>query len=119
MNKILTATAIVAMTFIYSCSKDKAADPDPCAYDASQLKYTGFIKSIIDTKCASDGACHGTPQGTDAGGEYITYDQIKAKVDNGTFHNRVLDLKDMPQGSSLSDCDYKKLKDWVNAGAPD
>lgn len=118
MYKILFAATIVAASLIVSCSKDKAEDPDPCAYESSQLKYTGFIKSIIDTKCASDGACHGSPQGTDAGGEYLTYDQVKAKIDNGTFHNRVFDLKDMPQGSALSECDFKKLKDWVDAGAP-
>jgi hypothetical protein len=120
MKKILILSAFFASTIILSCSKDKAEDPDPCAYEASQLKYNGIIKPIIETKCASDGACHGTPQNAqDAGGEYATYSQVKAKIDAGSFANRVFVLQDMPQGSSLDACEMKKLKDWVDAGAPE
>ena len=119
MKKILALAPILLFTFISSCTKDKAEDTDPCAYDAAQLKYTGIIRPIIESRCASDGACHGTPQEQDAGGEYATYDQVKAKIDNGSFQNRVFDLKDMPQGSALSECELKQLKDWVNAGAPE
>jgi hypothetical protein len=119
MRKFFMLSAIFAVSAISSCSHDKAEDPNPCAYDESQLKYNGFIKTIINTNCASDGACHGTPQGTDAGGEYLTYDQVKDKIDAGSFKSRVFDLKDMPQGSALSECDLKKLKDWVDAGAPE
>ena len=46
MNKTHVVAALVAFLAIGSCSKDKAEDPDPCAYDASQLKYNGFIKRI-------------------------------------------------------------------------
>lgn len=119
MKKILVLAGAISMVFIGSCSKDKEKDADPCAYEASQLKYNGLIKDIINTRCASDGACHGTPQGPNAGGEYINYSQVKAKVDNGSFANRVFVLKDMPQGSSLDECELKKLQDWVNAGAPE
>src|SRR5689334_1281687 len=115
MKSLLCAAAFL---FISSCSKDKSEDANPCTYDASQLKYTGFIKNIIDTKCATTGSCHGTLQGQTGGGEYINYDQVKAKIDNGSFNNRVFNLKDMPQNSSLTECDFKKLKDWVSAGAP-
>ena len=119
MNKLITLSIFSAVFLIAACSKDKSEDPDPCAYDASQLKYNGIIKPIIISRCASDGACHGSPQEQNAGGEYMTYAQIKAKIDNNTFHNRVFDLKDMPQGSSLDVCELKKLQDWVNAGAPE
>jgi hypothetical protein len=119
MKRILVLASVISLAFIGSCSKDKTEDPDPCAYDASQLKYNGFIKDIINTRCASDGACHGTPQGPNAGGEYANYSQVKEKVDNGSFKNRVFDLKDMPQGSSLPECEFKKLHDWVDAGAPE
>lgn len=119
MNKISVLAALAFLSFISSCTKDKAEDPDPCAYDASMLRYNGLIKDIINTRCAVDGACHGTPQGQNAGGEYTSYALIKAKVDNGSFKNRVLDLRDMPQGSALSDCEYRIMKDWYNAGAPE
>jgi len=117
MNRFLAlASAIAFFSIIASCTKDKT---DVCAYDSSQLKYNGFIKDIINTRCSSDGACHGTPQQPDAGGEYTSYDLIKAKVDNGSFKNRVLDIKDMPSGTSLDECEFRKLKDWYDAGAPE
>jgi hypothetical protein len=121
MKRVLVLASVISLGFIGSCSKDKEEDPvtDPCAYDASQLKYTGFIKEIIDRNCASDGACHGTPQQPNAGGPYSNYAEVKAKVDAGTFTQQVFVTKDMPQGGSLSTCDYKKLEDWVHAGAPE
>jgi len=119
MKRILVFASVISFVFINSCSKDKTEDPDPCAYDASQLKYSGFIKDIINTNCASDGACHGTPQDANAGGPYSNYAEVKAKVDNGSFSQQVFVTKEMPQGSSLDECDFKKLQDWVNAGAPE
>lgn len=119
MKKILVTATMISLVLIGSCSKDKEEDPDPCSYDAGQLKYNGFIKDIINTRCASDGACHGSPQEPNAGGPYSNYAEVKAKVDAGSFANRVFTLKDMPQGSSLPECEYKKLEDWVNAGAPE
>ena len=121
MKKFLVMSSVIVLAFIGSCSKDKTEDPttNTCTYDAAQLKYNGFIKDIINTRCANNVACHGTPQQQNAGGAYATYADVKAKVDNGSFANRVFVLKDMPQGSSLPECELKKLQDWVNAGAPE
>jgi hypothetical protein len=118
MKKVLVFASAIALFAIGSCSKDKEDEEDPCAYDASQLTYNGLIKEIINTRCSSNGACHGTPN-TNAGLEYTNYSQIKAKVDAGSFSNRVFVLQDMPQGSSLDACEMEKLKEWVNAGAPE
>jgi len=121
MKRIMVIASVISLALIGSCTKDKTEEPTPdaCAYDTSQLKYNGFIKDIINTNCASDGACHGTPQKPNAGGPYSNYAEVKAKVDNGTFSQQVFVTKDMPQGGSLNECDFKKLQDWVNAGAPE
>ena len=118
MQKSLLLASLLAISVIISCSKDKAEDPNPCPYDESQLRYNGIIKNIINTNCATTGSCHGSPQ-DQGGGEYATYAQVKEKVTNGTFHNRVFVLMDMPSGAQLSTCDLQKLKDWVDKGAPE
>ena len=118
--RIIPALIIVSLfLFLNSCTNDKAEDPNPCAFDASQLKYNGLIKTIVNTNCAALGSCHGSPQEQDAGGEFTSYTLLKEKIDNNSFKNRVFDLKDMPQGSSLSECDFRQLKEWFDAGAPE
>ena len=121
MRKIFLFSTILAVSGIASCTKDKAVDPNACNYESSEIKYNGLIKDIINTRCASDGLCHGSPQDAsgNGGGEYTTYDLIKAKVDAGSFNNRLFVLGDMPQGSELSECEMEKLKAWYDAGAPE
>ncbi len=119
MQKTFLLSGLFLLAFIYSCSNDKAEDPNPCAYESSELKYNGLIKTIINNSCAASGACHGTPQEQDAGGEMTTYALVKAKINDDSFNNRVFVLKDMPQGSSLGECDFKKLKDWYDSGSPE
>ncbi|MEO8086580.1 MAG: hypothetical protein ABI763_07160 [Bacteroidota bacterium] len=118
MRKLFVVSTIIAVSAIASCTKDKADDPNACIYKSSEIRYNGLISSIINTSCANNSSCHGTNQTQEGGGEYTSYDLIKEKVDNGSFKSRVFDLKDMPQGSSLSACDLKKLKEWYDAGAP-
>lgn len=119
MNKIKIFSSIALLAFFSSCTNDKAEDPNPCAFETSGLKYSGFIKDIINTNCANSSACHGTPQNQNAGGELTSYLLVKEKINSDAFNNRVFVLKDMPQGSSLSECDFKKLKAWYDAGSPE
>lgn len=119
MHNIKIFSSIALLAFISSCTNDKAEDPNPCAYETSALKYNGFIKEIINSDCANSGACHGSPQDQNAGGELTSYAQVKEKINSDAFNNRVFVLKDMPQGSSLSECDMKKLKAWYDAGSPE
>ncbi len=119
MQKIIAIAMVSVLLIVISCTSDKSEDPNLCAYDAAQLKYNGLIKAIVNTNCAALGSCHGNPQEQNAGGELTSYLLLKEKVDNNSFKNRVFDLKDMPQGSSLGVCDFKQLQDWVNAGAPE
>ncbi|MCX6275757.1 MAG: hypothetical protein NTV09_11185 [Bacteroidetes bacterium] len=119
MHKIKIFSSIVLLAFISSCTKDKAEDSNPCAYETTELKYNGLIKNIINSNCANSTACHGSPQGQNAGGNLTSYALVKEKINNDAFNNRVFVLKDMPQGSSLSECDLKKLKAWYDAGSPE
>ena len=89
-------------------------------YPASNICQTGNltflqdIQPIIARNCASP-ACH-VSNGS-GNGVFETYEGIKEKVDNGSFRNRTIVIKDMPPSASLSSCDIKKLESWLNNGA--
>ncbi len=117
MNRIFLIVFFFAC-LLNSCTNDKI-EVNPCAYDASDLKYNGLVKNIINTNCAANTDCHGSPQGQHAGGDLTSYAQVKEKITGGSFNNRVFILKDMPQGTELSECDFKRLKDWYEAGYPE
>ncbi len=76
--------------------------------------YTDVIKPIIETNCTGSG-CHGTKS---SNGDYTTYEGLLIRVNNGTLSKRVLYAKDMPQAGSLSLDDRKKIKCWLDSGAP-
>jgi len=78
------------------------------------VTYTSAIKAIIDANCISSG-CHnsGSPHGN-----YTTYDGVLIRANNGTLSKRVLYTKDMPKNSTLTLDDRKKIKCWIDSGAP-
>jgi hypothetical protein len=98
-----------------------------CYYDVEEELYGGqvcdtplsvnwsHIKPLIETHC-NNGNCH-VVNGIGLG-VFDSYAGVKAKVDNGSFASRVLDIRDMP-GYSLPACDYVLLEAWLDAGAPE
>jgi len=116
MKYIFFLTGIIFVLF-QSCTSDKRDLPQPtvsCDYNPQGLRYNGLIKSIIDNNCIS---CH-VPGGP-GNGDFTTYAGIKAKVDAGTFRQRVIVKRDMPLNTVLSTCDLNALHDWLNANAPE
>jgi hypothetical protein len=116
MKYFILLTGII---FIYfqSCTSDKRELAQPkvtCEYSQQDLKYSGLIKTIIDNNCVP---CHFA--GGPANGDFTTYAGIKAKVDAGTFRQRVIVLRNMPITTSLSACDLNAIHDWLNANAPE
>jgi hypothetical protein len=97
----------------FGCKYDKLDKLDVC--DTNDVKYSTVIGPIIQANCATPG-CHAGPSYT---GDFSTYAGVKVRVDNGTFKSRVIDVHAMPPVNKLSDCDYKRLKAWYDAGALD
>lgn len=76
--------------------------------------YSGVIESIITTNCAVTG-CHVAGFGS---GDFTSYAGVKDKVDNGDrIRVRVLDDKNMPPGTPLSQADRDSIDCWLNNGA--
>ncbi len=78
------------------------------------VSYTNVIVPIIQGNCATTG-CHV------AGGNGIlleNYNSVKAKVDNGTMLELVVNSKTMPPSLPLTGCQVQQVESWINAGAP-
>jgi hypothetical protein len=112
-------TTFVSMLFLLliflvmqACKKDEYKDLDCSKENAS---YRNAIQPIIQRNCMDSG-CH------DAGsinGDFSTYSGIRGKARNGSLTKRVLEKKDMPPGGALSLSDRKKIKCWIENGAPE
>lgn len=72
------------------------------------------VLPIINASCATTG-CH--VSGGNAPGDFTVFNELKSKVDNGSFEDRVLIQKNMPPNAQLSDCDLEILQAWLDSGA--
>ncbi len=107
-------TTLLVFLFAGACKKK---DDDPLAnVDCSQVAsaYNANIKPITSGNCVSSG-CHNAGS---ANGDFTTYAGLKAKADNGSLNKRVLEAKSMPPSGPLPIDDLKKIKCWLNNGAP-
>lgn len=101
----------IFVTTLNCCKKDEYKNLD-CT--TMQVTYTSTIKAIIDANCISSG-CHNAGS---LNGNYTEYDGLLIRVKNGTLSKRVLYTKDMPKNGTLSLEDRKKIKCWIDSGAP-
>jgi len=118
MKKIFSAALFfcAGIVMVSSCKKDKGKIPitSQSFCDSLQVKYSVHIQPVIQSQCAISG-CHTSGASM---GDFTTYSGVKAKVDNGSFENRVLTLSNMPPVGPLPDSTKKKIDCWLKAGAP-
>ena len=100
-----------------SCYYDNEEElyPNDAPCDTAAVSYSVQIKPIISNSCAVSG-CH--VSGGTAGFNLQTYSEIKSKVDDGSFMDRVIVQQNMPPNEDLSSCELEQLKTWLNEGAP-
>lgn len=112
--KILIGTLLIlSFSACYYDKEDLLYGNDDCVVEG--LSYSVDIEPIINSSCATSG-CH--VQGGSENGIFDSYAGVKAKVDNGSFRQRVIADRDMPPGSPLSNCQIKYIEEWLNQGAP-
>jgi hypothetical protein len=107
--------ALIAMAFLHSCYYDVESELYPACELPESVSYSVDIEPIITSSCAISG-CH--VQGGSGPGNFANYNNVKAKVDDGTFVNEVVIDRTMPPSGGLSDCDRQLLELWVDSGAP-
>jgi len=106
---------ILFMSIFFSCYNNNEEELyGPVSCDLSSVTYSLDVSPIINASCATSG-CH--VAGGTAPGNFANFNEFKAKVDNGTFENRVLIQQNMPPNSQLSDCEMQTLQAWLDNGA--
>jgi len=121
MKKTILAIAVIAVGAV-SCYKDNSEDMYPAnntgTCDTTNVTFSGFVKPLIDSKCATAG-CH---IGTAATGyDLTTYNGVAGVVNNGKLLPAINHTGPQPMpegGAKLDDCTIAKITAWVNAGAP-
>ena len=109
----------IGFVLLTGCYADNGEELYNCAADAASVTYTSTVKAILSGNGCT--GCHGStaPSG---GINLSTYAGVKAKVDDGRLWGAVNHLsgyQPMPQGGGkISACDIKRLKAWIDAGAP-
>ena len=101
--------SLIAIITLSSCNKDKTVDCETVS-----ATFSNDISPILTASC-NTASCHSS---TSNNSDYTTYDKIKVAVDNGILRTRVVDKKNMPIGSSLSQDQIDKFQCWLDAGAP-
>lgn len=100
---------------ISSCYYDKEEELYPNqagSCDTTGISYSKGISTILNGTCAVSG-CHV------AGGQIPDLsDYSKVQANSVRVKVRAVDLKTMPPGITLSDCNIKKLDTWIQKGTP-
>jgi predicted CXXCH cytochrome family protein len=82
--------------------------------DTSTVKYSTYIKPLMDTQCTS---CH-SATGSQDNYPLDTYQTVKNAAIDGLLVSRTNDTDSpMPTSGLLPECDRLKIEAWVKAGA--
>lgn len=116
---LIAGAAFTGLVASSGCANNKRDEPKPEPVVDCVPGTNGFaskIKPIINAKCSTPG-CH--ISGGTGNGWFDTYENLKEKVDDGSFNDRVFVKKDMPPigHPPLTEDELKSLKCWVNNGA--
>ena len=121
MKKLISVSLVVSvlLLIVFSCAKENEQELGAgFTCETSNMTYTKSIQPILESFCYN---CHG--RGLSQNGiNFDTYSGVKAVADNGKLVGAVSHASGfvaMPQSApKLSDCNIKKIKSWVDAGAP-
>lgn len=120
--KTVSFFAVLGLLTFTNCVNNKKEAPQPVPVvecDPALSTYGIHVNPIIQTKCATSGGCHAAGSSF---GDYTAFADLKAKVDNGSFKNSVLDHNspEMPPVGSpqLTTEELKVLNCWYKNGAP-
>jgi len=123
---MLRTISLSVLLFLMACTNDSLGEPVKGECDNLSVTYVDLIKPIIDESCAYSN-CHLDT----APGNFITYAGIVPFLENGSFRNRVLNIKDDPtlgmppafipadKPSSLTDEELNLIRCWLDNNFPE
>lgn len=116
MNKMHLLAGLLSVLFLFGCYYDNEEELyGGTSCNVVSVSFSEDIMPLIQTECAISG-CHVQGGGTPV--IYDNYQNVKAKVDDGTLKDRVLVRRDMPPSGPLSSCQIAYIEEWINQGAP-
>lgn len=116
MKKIIYL-ALVMMVF-FACKQESREELDPCY--TGNVTYTNFIAPLVQNyNCIGCHNSRSAPNGINWEG----YTNAKSAAMTGRVYGAVSHTpgySPMPKsGGKLTDCEIKKMKAWIDAGAPE
>ncbi len=112
---------IVVMMGLSACYYDKEEElyPPITQCDTSNVGYQATIVPLMKSNC---NACHNS-SAPSAGIATDNYQGVKTIALNGKLYGSIAHLSGyspMPKGGNkLSECDIKRVKIWIDMGAPE
>ncbi|MBL7891537.1 MAG: hypothetical protein JNL63_02815 [Bacteroidia bacterium] len=106
---------LYVVLFLVQCKKSTG---DPFAnLDCSKISsaYSANIRPIFTSAACSMQGCHNA---NSQYGDLTNYSGAKAMVDNGSMYLRVVKQGNMPPSGPLPLDDRKRIKCWIDSGAP-
>ncbi len=107
-------TSLITSLLLFSCGGEKLVP----TCDGSNPVYDNEIETILFANCSSTSSCHGEGA-SKRKGEYITYEQFKVSLDDGSFQKDVFEKQNMPKKSVLLQQDIDLIQCWVDNGYPE
>ena len=119
MKKSILVMSVIVVFIATSCyyHKEDLLYGNNC--DTTNVTYSLTIKNLLNNF-----GCLGCHVGVNPPGgiNLESYSNVKIYVDNGRLYGAVTHspgFKPMPDGAAkMNDCDIKKLKAWIDSGAP-
>jgi len=118
LNRIILTLSTFFL--LLSCLKEKAA-PIDLECNTIDINYILDIKPLIKKSCATNQG-----PGTGCHDAWIfDYSNIVPKIEDGSWENRVLDMKNMPTPNNqfdilpLTEQELKTFKCWIKSGYPE
>lgn len=106
---------IIIILVLQSCYNDNEEEIyGDLDCNTADVSYTNHVGPIINSSCATTN-CH--VSGGSGPGDFTNFNELEAKINDGSFENRVIVQKTMPPNSELSDCDLQTIQAWLDAGA--
>jgi len=110
-----TSLILAGCLLVVSCKKNKEENElDDVDCSTISASYNANIKAITTANCVSSG-CHNAGSSK---GDFTTYAGLKAVADKGALESKVIKSNAMPPSTGLGIEDRKKIKCWLNSGAP-
>jgi hypothetical protein len=119
MKKILSIS-LLSLFILYACSKSSntGVENPETPLDCSTVTAKAFatdVSPIIQSKCATDGNCHGSGSGNGPGAllNYSAVFNARVQIREAVSSGR------MPLTGSITAAQKNSILCWIDSGAPD